>query len=199
MSSAPVINIKDVLANPEFTDSNPERGKFQANFGFIGRALGTNKIGINVTIVPPGKAAWPRHFHYNNDEMFLMLEGQGTLHYGDDDFPLKALDVINIAAGTGIPFQIENTGDVELRYLAFSTLDPADVFVYPDSNKIGVMSLAAPLRDLAAQESANLPAFRKWINADMSVGYWMTNQMPAAPKYRPVWNLIHFYFTSPGA
>jgi len=124
---------------------------------------------MNVTIVPPGKAAWPRHYHYNNDEMFLVLVGSGTLHYGEDDFALKPLDVVHIAAGTGIPFQIENTGAEELRYLAISTLNPADVFVYPDSNKVGIMSLAAPFRDLSGD---GLKPFRKWINAGMSVGYW---------------------------
>lgn len=169
MTERPIVNIAEILADPAFTDSNPERGKFQARFGFIGRALGTRKIGLNVTVVPPGKAAWPRHFHYINDELFLVLDGDGTLHYGEHDHPLKPMDVVHIEAGTGIPFQIENTGSAELRYLAFSTLDPADVFVYPDSNKIGVMALAAPFRDLSGDGS---PAFRKWVAADMSVGYW---------------------------
>ncbi|GAA0777310.1 cupin domain-containing protein [Roseibium denhamense] len=170
MTHKPVLNIQDVLAKPEYCDENPERGKFQARFGFIGRALGTEKLGINITIVPAGKAAWPRHFHYINDEMFIVLEGTGTLHYGDEDHPLKPMDIIHIQAGTGIPFQIDNTGETELRYLALSALDEADVFVYPDSNKIGVMAKAAPFRDLS--ESGDLPAFRKWVSADMTVGYW---------------------------
>lgn len=169
--SPPVVNIEDVLATPEYTDANPERGKFQASFGFIGKALGSANIGINITIVPPGKTAWPRHYHYTNDEMFVVLQGTGTLHYGDDDHPLKPMDVVSIAAGTGIPFQIENTGAEELRYLAMSTLDPADVFVYPDSNKVGIMALAAPFRDLKGSADGLTP-FRKWINANMSVGYW---------------------------
>jgi len=170
MAKKPVINIEEVLAQPEFCDTNPERGKFQASFGFIGRALETSQIGVNVTIVPPGKAAWPRHFHYINEEMFIVLSGTGTLHYGDDNLPLKPMDIIHIEAGTGIPFQIDNTGEAELRYLALSTLDPADVFVYPDSKKIGIMAKAAPFRDLSA--NSDLPAFRKWVTTDMSIGYW---------------------------
>ena len=172
MPSKPVVNVDEVLTQSEYTDTNPERGKFQARFGFIGKALGTRKIGINVTVVPAGKAAWPRHYHYNNDEMFLVLEGTGTLHHGEDDYPIKPMDVIHIEAGTGIPFQIENTGTEELRYLALSTLDPADVFVYPDSQKVGIMSLAAPFRDLSGQADGGLEPFRRWISTDMSVGYW---------------------------
>ncbi|MTI44485.1 putative cupin superfamily protein [Roseibium hamelinense] len=170
MTKSPILNIEEVLAQPDMCDENPERGKFQARFGFIGRALGTQQIGVNVTIVPPGKAAWPRHFHYINDEMFIILSGSGTLHYGEEDYPFKPMDVIHIEAGTGIPFQIHNTSETELRYLALSTLDPADVFVYPDSNKIGIMAKAAPFRDLAGDDG--LPAFRKWVTTDMSIGYW---------------------------
>lgn len=169
-AAKPVINIDEVLANPDFTDTNPERGKFEARFGFIGRALGTKKLGINITIVPAGKTAWPRHYHFINDEMFIVLEGAGTLHYGDADFPLRPMDVISIEGGTGVPFNIENSGEAELRYLALSSMEPADVFVYPDSDKAGIMALSAPFRDLSGD---GLRPFRKWVSMDMSVGYWV--------------------------
>lgn len=170
MARPPVVTLSDVLADTEFTDENPERGRFQAAFAFVGRALDTRKIGINLTMVPAGKTAFPRHFHYINDELFIVLSGTGTLHYGDDDYPLGPESVVSIEAGTGIPFQIENTGTEELRYLALSTLEPADVFVYPDSGKVGIMALATPFRALA--EGHDLGPFRKWVMADTEVPYW---------------------------
>lgn len=169
MSTTPICNIDDIFDDPAFVRVNEERGRFQARFGLLGKALGTGKIGLNVTEVPAGKTAWPRHYHYNNDEMFIVLAGTGVLHYGDDDFPLAEMDVAHIEAGTGIPFQIENTGEVTLRYLALSSLDPADVMVYPDSGKIGIMSLAAPHRNLSGE---GLQPFRRWIGQDMEIGYW---------------------------
>ncbi|MEM8728794.1 MAG: cupin domain-containing protein [Pseudomonadota bacterium] len=169
-SKSPVVNIADVEADPALTDSNPERGRFQAEFAFVGRALATKNIGINLTKVPAGKTAWPRHYHYINDEMFIVIEGTGTLHYGDQEYPVRPWDVINIEAGTGIPFQIENTGTETLRYLALSTLDKADVFHYVDSDKIGIMALAAPFRQLDA--TAALEPFRKWVMAETDVPYW---------------------------
>ena len=170
MTQSPVCNIEDVLAQPEMTDTNPARGDYQARFAFIGKALGSRKIGINLTIVPAGKTAFPRHYHYVNDEMFVVMSGTGVLHYGDDDFPLRPMDVISIVAGTGIPFQIENNGAEELRYLAMSSMDPADVFVYPDSGKVGVMALSAPFRDLS--EDQGLGRFAKWISEETNVPYW---------------------------
>ena len=165
----PVVNIEDVLADPALSDENPERGAFAARFAFVGRALGTDKIGINLTVVPAGKKAWPKHYHFVNDELFVILAGAGHLHYGDATYPLRPMDVVNIRAGTGIPFQIENTGAGELRYLALSTLIPADVFHYVDADKYGVMAGGAPFRDLA---DGDLPRFARWIWPGMNVGYW---------------------------
>ncbi|MEM6887835.1 MAG: cupin domain-containing protein [Pseudomonadota bacterium] len=178
-TNPPVVNIEDVLANPEFCDANPRRGDFEARFGFVGRALNSRGIGVNITIVPPRSKAFPRHYHYQNDEMFLVLSGVGTLHYGDTDYPLKPMDVISILAGTGIPFQIDNTGDEELRYLALSTMTPTDVFHYPDSNKYGIMANGAPFRALP---SDGLPRFAKWVSSDMSVGYWEGEVAPEDEK-----------------
>jgi uncharacterized cupin superfamily protein len=96
----PIVNWEDVLSNPEFTDVNGPRGQFHATLGLVGKALGTKNIGINVTVVPAGKKAWPRHYHFSNDELFIVLSGEGTLHYGDQDHPIKTDDVISIEAGT---------------------------------------------------------------------------------------------------
>ena len=166
---APIVNIATVLDDPALTDTNAPGGGFEARLGFIGKALGTRRLGINVTVVPAGKKAWPRHYHYANDELFVVLEGRGTLHYGDADHPLRAGDVVHIEAGTGIPFQIENTADEELRYLALSTLDHPDVFVYPDSDKIGVMAGGGPMREAS---DPTKPKLVRFIRADMQVGYW---------------------------
>jgi len=170
---APVVNVEDVLADPAFSDETPERGAFAARFAFLGRALATDKIGINLTIVPPGKKAWPKHYHFVNDELFVILEGTGSLHYGAETYPLRAMDVVNIRAGTGIPFQIENTGREELRYLALSTLIPADVFHYVDADKYGVMAGGAPFRNIGSGE---LSRFARWIWPGMNVGYWEGEQ-----------------------
>ena len=166
---SPVINIADVLADPGLVDDRARRGVFEAKVGMIGRALGTRNIGINITVVPPRSKGFPRHYHYVNDEMFVVLSGTGTLHYGDATFPLHPLDVIHIEAGTGIPFQIENDSDGELRYLALSTLIPADVFHYVDSDKWGVMGGGAPFNGL---EGKGLPRFARWFDAEGLKGYY---------------------------
>lgn len=166
---APVVNIADVLADPGLTDTNRPGTGFDATLGAVGRALGTRKIGATATVVAPGAKAWPRHYHFINDEMFVILSGHGTLHFGEDRHALKSQDVVHIEAGTGIPFQIENTATEALTYVALSTLEQADVFVYPDSGKIGFLAGSGPMRGDTAGKG---PRMIRFIREDMKTGYW---------------------------
>lgn len=164
----PIANIDDVLATPEHVDRNGPRGPFEATFGRIGRVLGARQLGVNVTVVAPGKCAWPRHYHYATEEMFVVLEGAGTLRYGDAHYPLRAGDVVSILAGTGVPFQLRNTSDAPLKYLAISAENDPDVTVYPDSGKLGFFASGGPAREGGPHADGVV----RIISANHSMGYW---------------------------
>jgi len=105
--------------------------------GVIGPRQGQpgRKIGCGVDIVPPGKRACPYHFHYAQEEVFIVLEGQGTLRVAGEMIPIRAGDVISIPPGPEYPHQIINTSDAPLKYLSLSTLEFPEVCEYPDSGK----------------------------------------------------------------
>src|SRR5262245_60863884 len=42
--------------------------RFAAHIGDIGAKIGAQKLGYNVTVVPPGKRAYPAHSHRVNEE-----------------------------------------------------------------------------------------------------------------------------------
>jgi uncharacterized cupin superfamily protein len=86
-------------------------------------------------VIPPGKKAFPHHVHHQADEMILVLEGTGTYRWGDERFPIEPGDMIGAPMATRA-HQIENTGDVDLVCLAFSSNPDADVVEYPDSGKV---------------------------------------------------------------
>src|SRR5262249_38061245 len=44
--------------------------RFEARVAAIGGRLGAQKLGYNVTVLPPGKRAFPFHNHRVNEEMF---------------------------------------------------------------------------------------------------------------------------------
>ena len=100
-------------------------------------AVGTaaQKLGASIDIVPPGKRSCPYHFHHAEEEMFIVLEGQGTLRVAGEMLPVAAGDVMFIPPGPEYPHQIINTSDAPLKYLSISNCEPLEICEYPDSGK----------------------------------------------------------------
>lgn len=118
--------------------------RFGARLYAIGPKLGARKLGYNVTELPPGKAGFPYHFHHVNEELFLVLEGSGTLRWPGGTHPLKRGDLVCCPAGADGAHQIVNSGTEVLRYLALSTMEDPEVVEYPDSGKYGVVAGRPP-------------------------------------------------------
>ncbi|MEO0820718.1 MAG: cupin domain-containing protein [Pseudomonadota bacterium] len=140
MTAPRIVSLEGILEHPELSDTNRHGAQFEGRLGAVGRALGTTQIGMTLTEVPPGKAAWPRHFHHVNEEVFWILAGEATLRYGEEDHPVREGQLVCIPPGTGIAFQLRNEGTAVLRYMALSGLNATDVFEYPDSGKIGLVT-----------------------------------------------------------
>ena len=97
------------------------------------RTSARSDLGYNLTVLPPGKVQCPFHCHHGEEEMFLILEGEGELRFGDQRYPIRKHDVIACpTGGPEVAHQIINTGTVPMRYLALSTLVDIDVCEYPD-------------------------------------------------------------------
>jgi len=104
----------------------------------VGRRIGAAKLGYGVVVVEPGKRGWPYHSHYINEEMFFILEGEGTLRHAGEEYPIRKGDFICSPADPQQPHQIINTSDADLKYLCVSTSESPDICLYPDSDKFGV-------------------------------------------------------------
>jgi uncharacterized cupin superfamily protein len=96
------------------------------------------KLGCGIDTVAPGQQSCPYHFHHTQEEMFIVLEGTGTLRVADELLPIQAGDVIFIPCGPDYPHHILNSSDAPLKYLSISTMERPEVCEYPDSGKIGV-------------------------------------------------------------
>ena len=91
-------------------------------------------------IVPPGKQSCTCHFHHAQEELFIVLEGEGTLRVAGERLPIKAGDVITIPPGPEHPHHILNTSNAPLKYLSISTKEYPEVCEYPASGKVLAMS-----------------------------------------------------------
>ena len=142
LDNVPLLEAEDFIDVPELSE------KFGRRQARIGPMLGAKKLGFNVTVVPPGKAAYPAHNHRVNEEMFLILEGQAELRVGEQRYQVSPMDIIACpAGGVETAHQLRNVGDTDLRYLAVSTCEYPEICDYPDSNKIGVYHRAVGTDD----------------------------------------------------
>ncbi len=125
----------------------------------LGKAAGSVRTGLN-----RGRSAdeadGPVHCHSEDEEIFVVLEGSGTLvlvptpqmvRLGrtEEEIPIRAGHVISRPPGTGIAHGIRASDD-GMVFLAYGTRRPNDISYYPRSNKIffrGV-GLIARLEDL---------------------------------------------------
>jgi len=105
-----------------------------------GAALGSRKLGFNVTVVPPGKKAFPYHAHRGNEEMFFILEGEGSIRIAGEIHRIRKGDFISLPPGPDSAHQIVNDTAAPLRYLAVSTMELPEVIEYPDSGKLGMQA-----------------------------------------------------------
>jgi uncharacterized cupin superfamily protein len=65
---------------------------------FLGDSI-PGTIGYNLTVLPPGKVQCPFHCHHGEEEMFLIIEGEGELRFGDKRYPIRKHDVIACPPG----------------------------------------------------------------------------------------------------
>ena len=151
------VEFDDVEDNGLYTS---KRGTIGAH---IGAHIGARQLGYNLTVLPPGKAQCPFHNHHGEEEMFLVLEGEGELRFGDQRYPIRRHDVIACpTGGPEVAHQIINTGTTTMRYLSLSTMAPVEACEYPDSQKVGIYG----------SDQSGKPGLRKLFRSENTVDYY---------------------------
>lgn len=153
----PVMNLDEALF-----DDVEENGIYTSSRASVSDHIGARNLGYNLTVLPPGKIQCPFHSHHGEEEMFLILEGEGELRFGDERFAIRRHDVIACPpGGPEVAHQIVNTGTTAMRYLALSTLVAVDACEYPDSGKV-----------MVAAGKRGDRALRKMFRAENVVDYY---------------------------
>jgi len=123
----------------------------------LGRAAGSEGLGVSRYSIPPGNGTWHRHYHTANEEGLYVLEGTGTLVLGPDE------EEISLAAGIFASFPADERGvhaieegEDGLELLMLSEMNEPDVAVYPDENMVGLYVGSPPGGD---SEQRTLPEY----------------------------------------
>ncbi len=105
----------------------------------LGRAVGSRWTGIKHVEAEPGTLPVVPHCHGAEEEIFVVLDGEGTLElYRGDEIestPVRRGSVVARPPGTGVAHSFR-AGDSVLTLLAWGTRDPNDTTWYPRSKKL---------------------------------------------------------------
>ena len=110
----PIINLDQIKYRPRPQDFAPKgdlADEFDLRIGRVANHIGAQKLGYNVTAIPPGKSGYPFHSHRINEEMFFVLQGSGEIRIGPETFPIRSGDFIACPpGGPEAAHQIRNSG-----------------------------------------------------------------------------------------
>lgn len=117
-----------------------DRPGYEEDLRDIGRHLGSETTGLRYAVLGPGALSAPPHWHTMEEELFVVLDGDGEVLLGDAAFPVRRGSVVArppqareahaFRAGTG-----------GLTLLGWGTRVPGDVVYYPRSRKLNVRGL----------------------------------------------------------
>jgi uncharacterized cupin superfamily protein len=111
----------------------------------IALAIGSRRSGLRHLVVEPAALTYPPHCHSTEEELFVILDGTGTLLLGDEEHPVRRGSVVARPPATGIAHAFR-AGDERLTVLAYGTREPSDICFYPRSGKVSIRGIGAIFR-----------------------------------------------------
>jgi uncharacterized cupin superfamily protein len=110
----------------------------------LGQAAGAVQAGLNHVTLPPGAAGAPPHCHALEEELFIVLDGSGTLTLGASEHALRAGDVVARPPSTGVAHSVR-AGEPGITYLVYGTRQPGDSVYYPQTGKVRLRGLGVTI------------------------------------------------------
>jgi uncharacterized cupin superfamily protein len=128
-----------------------ERARVHRTRRNLGNAVGSVSTGLQHVTVAPGADATLLHCHSVEEEIFVILDGDGILLLhdsrtgGETEAPVKAGHVVSRPPATGVA-HLFRAGAQGLTFLAYGTRAGADTCYYPRSGKIAFRGLGLVAR-----------------------------------------------------
>ena len=130
---------------PNIVNFDDVEGEYGGRWRGLAAAAGSVRTGLNWDSFPAGEESVV-HCHSESEEIFVVLNGSGTLilvpspqharrGIAEEEIAIRAGHVISRPPATGIAHGIR-AGDDGIAYLAYGTRPPNDILYYPRSNKI---------------------------------------------------------------
>jgi len=111
-------------------------GRFKRRQAEVGFLLGARRLGYQIVEVEPGNFNTAFHGHTEEEELYIIFEGTGTIRFSFGEFPVRAGDMIALPIGERGVHRVQNTGNAKLVLLALCNVESGDGAFYPDSDKL---------------------------------------------------------------
>ena len=121
-------------------DSPPDIDRDGVILRSVGSAAGGELLGASGYELAPGSRWADLHYHHANEELLLVLEGTPTLHDLEGSRVLAPGDVVAFLRGRRGAHRISNDSQAAARFVLVSTLLMPEVVVYPETDRVFVMS-----------------------------------------------------------
>jgi uncharacterized cupin superfamily protein len=160
------------LFDPAFDEQHEHEGVTYRR-ARLGRQAGAERLGASLYELGPGAKGWTYHYHFGNEEMLIAIAGRPSLRTPAGWRELEPGELVAFRRGPDGAHLIANKGEEPARYLMLSEMNAPDVMVYPDSNKVGVISRPPG----SPGDEDELAA---WFRLDDQVDYW-EGESPTEP------------------
>ncbi len=139
-----------IVSLADVAEQDVGRGGSHYHVRDLGRAAGSAKTGLKHYTLAPGQLGPPPHCHSAEEELFVILGGEGTLmlleHPGTrvhppvsthatEEHEVRRGHVVSRPAGTRVAHAFR-AGEGGLSYLAYGTREASDIAYYPRSGKV---------------------------------------------------------------
>ena len=135
---ATIVNVADVEPVEHVSTTLGRRARYMS------REAGSVRSGLRHLEVFPGKLNAPPHCHSAEEEIFVVLDGEGQLLLWEEDgvaeHPVRAGSVVCRPPGTGVAHAFRG-GDDGMSLLTYGSRDPNDMCFYPRSRKLYIRGL----------------------------------------------------------
>ncbi len=103
----------------------------------LGKAVGSVRSGLRHDVLAPGSRSCPPHWHTSEEELFVILDGDGVAVLDEERLAIRAGSVLVRPPNSRVAHSLI-AGDGGLTYLAYGTRVPHDVCFYPRSGKANI-------------------------------------------------------------
>ena len=126
----------------------------QGRMADVGRAVGSQTVGLTIQTMAPGCRSSRRHKHVFQEEILIVMGGTGNLLHGETRVPVGPGDCFCYIPDDPEVHTFENTGTEDLVVWAFGNRFRHEVCLYPDEGVAFVEGLGAEIPLASACESA---------------------------------------------